>query len=181
MNRFPNPTAQEARMSRQRRRNLIDSRRSKGLTHEHLIADTKRLVEGQHKPKPKYREVGKYNMIPTFDFQTGDTYIERTHQRTPLGDSTYDIERVWREGNQPKKQRRKERVLAIAHNMTPRDTSTIENLPARPLNRVLQGRGIPMQKKKNPWIEHVKSFAIKHKMKYREAMMNPMCRSLYLH
>ena len=178
MKRLPNPTVQEAREARQRRRNLIDNRRSRRLTQEQLIADTKRLVEGRQTPKPKYREVGKYTMVPTTDCETGETYIERTHQRTPLDNCTYDIERVSREARQPKKQRRKEQILGIAHSMTPSDRSTIENLPARPANRGLQGRGKPV-KKVNPWIEHVKSFAKHHQMTYRDALKNKMCKTSY--
>ena len=120
-------------------------------------------MEGRYTPKPKYREVGKYSVTPTFELQAGDTCVERTHQRAPLGDSTFGTERVLREASQPKKQKRKERVLPTAHSMTPSDKSAVENLPARPASRVLQGRALPV-KRVSTWVEHVKSFATASKV-----------------
>lgn len=31
----------------------------------------------------------------------------------------------------------------------------------------------------NPWIKHVKEFALKHNISYRDALKNPQCKASY--
>ena len=150
------------------------------------------VVMGLGKPKkggflklkkaPELMGLGKSKNIKVLSKMKGGAKPSKNKMKGGYSDEEVQADRIARKGAvMHQKQLDDEHALSI---MTPAQKAELAKMNA-PLEGGKKAKAVKPKmgngniKNNNPWISHVKSYALKHKLKYNDALKDPRCKSSY--